>query len=370
MVSLARPWSRERRGVAAAFFALAALRAPLRVAAVGVRGRVPTPTARSEDVQKLNSWQDAQPTDTIFGEYLVGNVAVDKSYYIMNSSEIDTEMGCPGLPDLPDAMEVVAPDPCDLPEGTWKSLEDDTTIVRWKAACGISTPGLTPVIDFSAVGGGANLGQSQLAWTWFGTKVRIMNCNGQVRYTLEEKVYHETGKVDAVKCEKYKSCDGTVYFQYFLRDQSGALVARTPWIRLFDTSFKLVDPVGMELALIDRSSGWSSLPNGCPGESRRWKLRFGHLTSSNQRNLVATMATILTMRDGLRKPNGMVAPSWCELIKSVCVFLVVLLGFFVVIAVGIIFNLCFMNRLRHVLREYEQRVCPKRMRMPSKLELG
>lgn len=361
---LSRASARSCRAVAYLALTVAVTRLPLRseAAAAALRHVIaPRPA--------LDPWDDGQPVDTALGNYFMGaygdSTLLD---FNLNQTAPMNDPNCPAPPVLPNTMELVVPDPC-VDTGTWSATNGSRVVMDWSSSCGISTPGLAPVLTYANTGG-ARFATSEKALTLTGTKVRLLDCNGNVRYILEEKIYYRRDKVDPSRCRAYNSCVGTVYFQYFIRGFTGAVVAKTSYLRLFEEQFVIRTKSGRQIASIKRVPGWSPTSTTCGGTPKKWTLDFATDVGGAQieRWPVAALVTLMTMQDTRRATDGFAWPTGCEVWKSIGLFLLSLLSIFSVIAGAMLFRMLFLNRCQVFLSDLEDRFCPKRMLVPAKFE--
>jgi len=341
---------------------------------------VTMPTAVPPNMM-LDPWADAQPADTAVGAFLTSSMQ-DAPTATPPPSQAALDImagGCPVLDQWPARLEISAPMPCHTAySGRWASPPSATAggvgsdIMAWSQSCNLLAGGLSPMISYSMPGGDA-FATSSTAITLVGNKIEVYDCGGILRYTLEEKVYHERGSVDQTACMKYKSCDGTVWVQYFLRNKYNQLVAHTGYLNIFQSDFQIMDAAGMTLATARRKGDWSPDSPHCGGH-RIWELIHsspmppGAFENPTQQWPLAVMVTIAAVRDSSRRPSGLVAPSWCEISKT-GLFISFLFLLSAIVAGGVVlFIKIGRGPLRDMCVDVEARLCPKRMRKASKYE--
>jgi len=230
-----------------------------------------------------------------------------------------------------------------------------------------------PTIEYSVPSGDA-FGSSVTAGVLVDDTVTLYDCGGNPKYSIEERVYHATGKANPQICEKYRSCDGVVWLQYVIYDYAdGREVAKTPYLSLFQDRFEVQDKLGEVIATVSRGSEWTPTGGEC-GESRKWIIEYavrdkpGAFSNPTEQWPIAEMVTMISVRDLNRRPSGFLAPTTCEL-KSILPELV--LVFLLAALVGSIVILWLRKGLvpcRNFMFDLEDRVCPKRMRLPSRYE--
>lgn len=327
---------------------------------------------------QLDPWEDVQPIDTQIGNYFTSNRGEDDiDLAAPNMTAMDLEVGCPLLLSWPTDVDVVAPDPCGgrgiwpwytPPNGGWANggnLSDK--MVEYSTSCGFFTKEFAEVITYRLPGGDL-FGTSQTATTLYGTRVLLRDCSGRTRFIIDEKVYRREGAVNADACNKYGSCDGTVFLQYFVRDQSERIIAETPYLNLFQDQFEVISPAGPPVAMVSRLGEWSPVSGEC-GE-KTWTIKYnagagGIFLNAEQRWPIAEMVSIMTHRDQFRRSSGLMRPSACEVSKVVVYFLLVLIAIFLFFFGGFFFQQVIRTRLQIFLLRLELWFCPKRMNKAS-----
>lgn len=320
--------------------------------------------------EELDTWHDGQPLDTALGHYFASGVTDDIPVApVGNLTDLTIMLGCPALMNWPSTVLVTAPDLCSGDgKGVWSEANSDPKpIVEWSTSCDMFSRNIAQATNYMMPNGDA-FGTSQTATRWVGTNIVIRDCLGKVRFSIDEKVYHQEGHADQEGCKEYGSCDGTVYLQYLIRDQRDYVIGKTAYLKLFQDQFKVFSPDAVEIATVSRG-GWDPYKSDCG--PRSWTVAFsagatGIWADASQRWLVAEMVTIMTLRDGYRRPSGLMRPSACELSKTVLLFGLALIAFFFFIFAGLIFNYIFLNRLRIICIKIEANLFPKCMKLPSR----
>jgi len=189
-----------------------------------------------------------------------------------------------------------------------------------------------------------------------------------------KKIYKQAGEPNADACAKYKSCDGVLYFQYFVKNNRGKLVALTGYTTIFQDSFDITDPAGGLIVTVSRN-GWNPTDvvegDACAdAKPRLWHLKYagsppGDWAVVTAQWPIAAMMTMLSARDQSRQPNGSVLWSNCQAMKTSGWIL--LIGVVMCCCIWIpmaIFLVCSAPILRF-LEEFETRLLPKRMGKPQ-----
>lgn len=259
-----------------------------------------------------------------------------------------------------------------VPAGLSTSDFQPKALVKWKLSCWLQAP----TVRYS-MPNGHPFGTSKPASVFFGNTHVLYDCRGNAKYDVEERVYREAGEADPNACEKYGSCSGVVYVQYIIRDHGdGSILARTPYLTLFQDSFVVEDAAAAEIAVVSRLGVWNPMDGRC-GEERKWVISFpprenaaGPFATPSSQWPIAEMVAIMSIRDSHRRPSGLVAPSGCEIRQAA--FSVVLLVFLALCLCGVtlVFLRHWLVPLREQLFDLEERVCLPAMRKPSKYEDG
>lgn len=331
-------------------------------------------------LESLNPWKDAQPVDTAIGAFLATGLAQSPTVtpLPLQSSLNIVRAGCPVLLNWPKQLDILALDPCGTTsEGSWLEGSTQKPVVIYDLSCSPFHSGAAPRTSYSQVQEGERgelFAASQMRTTLVGSKVDLMDCAGNVRYTVEEKVFHQKGSADVNSCEKYKSCDGTVWIQYFLHEPNGTIVAETGYLNIFQANFNIIDPAtGGIMASAERVGEWNPAASECLGP-RRWRLSFaeqmppGPLALPTEQWPLASMITVLSLRDASRRSSGLLNPTFCEAWKITLQVIWILLAI-----TGLTFALLLCLKdvippLTATLYELEQRICPRRMYVPSKFD--
>eukprot|EP00930_Biecheleria_cincta_P053001 TRINITY_DN3831_c0_g2_i1.p1 TRINITY_DN3831_c0_g2~~TRINITY_DN3831_c0_g2_i1.p1 ORF type:complete len:391 (-),score=68.67 TRINITY_DN3831_c0_g2_i1:106-1236(-) len=340
----------------------------------------PTAYAEGGAVKNLNAWENYQPADAALGALLLGRFRAEPK---PPSGGGDPALDpCPVLNDWPDKVEVEAPSPCSVvgPVGNWNSESSanggsPAAIMGWSQACSTLGGGLVPVTTYTLPGGG-HFGSSQLVPSLTGNTVQLKDCVGYVRYQIDEKVYQVPGEPDAHACEVYGSCAGTVFIQYIIRDHAGGMLAKTPYLRLFQSSFTVEDKSGLLVAQVQRVGIWNPMSKTClRDEANKWMLKFPDLNAAGASNVfpsasdrwpLAELVTIMATRDASRLSSGLVEPSVCEMEKTG------LMGFMIVFSIGILgmaallFLRVGVGPMQVMCLDFEGRFCPRRMLRPAR----
>lgn len=332
----------------------------------------------------LDPWKDHQPLDTAIGHFLIsGFVAQPTVTPPPSQSSLDLAFACPALLTWPGEVSVTTPDPCgSMSTGNWTG-KDGSEQIQWATSCvdtsspGITPPSVSPVTTYT-VGNGDLFGTSQVRQVWTGSHVKdlieLRDCGGATLFSIEEKIYKQAGKADPDVCKKHKSCDGILYFQYFMKNAAGKIVAITPYLTIFQESFEITDTLGGKIADVSRN-GWEPdvvpAKDDCDNEKPRlWELKYagsppGMWASVPNQWPIAAMMTMIAQRDATRQPDGSVLWSNCEALKSTgYVLLSGVLLTCVICCPLIIFLVCSAPILR-CLGETEAKLFPKRMGKPS-----
>lgn len=354
---------------------------PLYVPKIGL-ANVTSPTAVPPPPPELQPWEDMQPIDTAVGHALISGF-IDKPTLTPPPSQqsLDPAFGCPVMLTWPSEVAVSAPDPCgSLSDGNWTDASGSSLLINWNTKC-VDTSKTSSfenkinprsVTEYT-VGNGDMFGTSQERRRFDGVSViELRDCGGALHFTIEEKIYKQSGKADDIVCKKFNSCDGVIYFQYFVNDKSGKLVAMTPYTTLFQESFDITNPGGAKIATVSRN-GWDPpLMENCNNAVRRvWNIRYassppGIWAATSNQWPIAEMMTMISRRDMYREPTGAVEISFCEAAKTAGGALAtLLLGCCCFCTPFLIFLLCS-GPCHGLFHDAEQRLFPKRMGKPMK----
>jgi len=333
----------------------------------------------------LEAWHNHQPFDAAIGSWVLESFYSNPADSYNMPGKGDPALDpCPVLNDWPDKMEVDAPNPCAISTsgGNWNINEHSSgssaaRLMSWSQTCSSLGGGLVPVTTYTLPTGGL-YGTSQLVASITGNTLRLNDCVGYTRYYVDEKVYHVPGQADAHACEVYGSCDGSVFTQYFIRDHAGKQIARTSYLRLFQSSFTIEDDFGLVVASVERIGAWNPMSKTCDstnGNGRRWMIKFPDLSSQGASQVfqtppdrwpVAELVTIMATRDSSRLVTGLVAPSICEMEKTGLMIFVIVFAVGVVAAASILFLKVGMGPMQSWFMDFEGRFCPRRMYRPSR----
>jgi hypothetical protein len=264
-----------------------------------------------------------------------------------------------------------------MDNGNWTG-NDGGVQIAWSMSCidtvtpGLHVPVIGPVTSYT-VGNGDLFGTSQERQFLTYGYVEILDCGGAVMFTLWEKVYKQEGKPDTDACTKYRSCDGVIYLQYFLKDKQDKVVAMTPYLTIFQESFDITDSVGAVIAQASRN-GWhpGDVPlEGCStSKPRLWNLKYSSSPPGIWANVpsqwpIAAMMQMIANHDQHRQPNGAVLWSNCETLKASGWIMSLFLGFCCCMCIPMVLFLSCSGLILSFVNEGEQRLFPKRMGKPS-----
>lgn len=325
---------------------------------------------------RLEPWASGQPGDVGIGELLVNNLVEQPTVTPPpTQGSVDIAVGCPILEGWPASVEVTAPGPCQSRVGGhWTGpggiRGGSEPIMTWEQKCWLQSPSISYTMP-----SGDLFGSSATAGVLTDETTTLSDCRGNPKYTLEERVYHAEGQANPFLCKKYGSCDGIIWIQYFLYDYAtGDWVANTPFLQLFQSSFEVKDRKGNLIATLSHIGDWD--PTGSECQERRWAVDFAtrepeqSFSTPAEQWPLAEMVTVISVRDSTRRPSGLLSPSMCDL-KGY--FPLLLLLFFMVLAacVAMVQFLEFgLTPIRKFMMRLEDRLCPRRMRVPSKFEYG
>eukprot|EP00930_Biecheleria_cincta_P053000 TRINITY_DN3831_c0_g1_i1.p1 TRINITY_DN3831_c0_g1~~TRINITY_DN3831_c0_g1_i1.p1 ORF type:complete len:377 (-),score=70.18 TRINITY_DN3831_c0_g1_i1:75-1205(-) len=341
---------------------------------------LPVVCAGEEAVKDLHAWENFQPGDAVLGALLLGRFRTEpKPAAGGGDPALDP---CPVLNDWPDKVEIDAPSPCSLvgPVGNWNDASSASgatpaAIMGWSQACSTLGGGLVPVTTYTLPGGG-HFGSSQLVASLTGNTFQLRDCVGYVRYLIDEKVYQVPGEPDAHACEVYGSCAGTIYIQYIIRDHAGGVLAKTPYLRLFQSSFVIEDKNGLLVAQAQRVGIWNPMSQTCfKDEANRWMVKFPDLNAAGASNVfptasdrwpLAELVTIMATRDANRLPSGLVATSVCEMEKTGLMAFMVIFSIGILATAALLFLKVGVGPMQVMCLDFEGRFCPRRMLRPTR----
>jgi len=351
---------------------------PFYIPKIGL-ANVTEPTAYPPPPPVLDPYNDTQPLDTAIGYYLLsGFMAQPTVTPPPTQASLDLAFSCPLLLSWPLEVSVGVPDACHSETtGNWTGLQNKEVLLNWHSDCLASSAGVpqpTAVTTYTLPGGDI-FGKSQERKSPFGTIIDLIDCGDATVFTVEEKLYKYVGVPHKESCEKYQSCDGTVYLQYFIKNGQGTVVALTPYLNLFQKQFDLNDPSGLKIATLWRN-GWDPTPVGspletCSGKPRRsWTLQFvpsppGVFATGPSQWPLAAMMTMLSQRDGLRLPNGGVVIGMCERNKTLGLILLAAFGVFLFVGMPLLIVLCCAGTCSKYFHDWESRNLPKRISKPA-----
>lgn len=334
---------------------------------------VTTPTGVPPPPPMLDAWNDMQPADTALGNRFVSGLLEDPTITPPPTQEaLNLAFACPVLLTWPANVVVDVPNGMMQTAGNWSS-NDNSRVLTWTRTCtSLSfSQYQTPLVSYSMPNGDL-FGTSQQQSTVWGTETELRDCAGNIKYVIREKVYHQSGEPDAQACQDYGSCDGIVYIQHFIHDSDDNIIAMTPYTTLFQNSYKITSPGGMEIAEISRVDDWN--PTTAEPEAQpKWLIRFsenapGVFSAVSEQWPIAEMVTMNAFFDTFRQSTGLLRPSACEVRKSVCFAVVVFLMLFVFGACFVLFTRVCLHPCRHAMYKLEVRTCPTRMRKPSRFD--
>lgn len=250
--------------------------------------------------------------------------------------------------------------------GNWSNSAGGGHILQYSEACPLFDGSSTPLVTYTMPNGDL-FGFTQLLTTLYTNIMELRDCSGFVRYRIEEKIYREKSKVDEEACETYKSCDGTVYIQYFVYDEFGATVALTGYLTLFQGVFKITDTGGNGIATASRKGEWSPVSKDCV--ERIWVLQFDQHPPGGFQDVtnhwpIAELVTMMSLRDYSRLPSGMVTPTACEVTKSAFLLFGLAFAISLFVLVPCLFFVFCQHQCRVGFLQIEQHVFPRRMRRP------
>eukprot|EP00747_Dinoflagellata_sp_TGD_P164742 gnl/TRDRNA2_/TRDRNA2_185099_c0_seq1.p1 gnl/TRDRNA2_/TRDRNA2_185099_c0~~gnl/TRDRNA2_/TRDRNA2_185099_c0_seq1.p1 ORF type:complete len:474 (+),score=81.24 gnl/TRDRNA2_/TRDRNA2_185099_c0_seq1:109-1530(+) len=346
---------------------------------IGV-ANVTEPTAVPPPPPSLAPWEMWQPYDTAIGEKIVSSFEEPPTATpIPRQTALDMAFGCPVLLSWPSNVEIQTPTPCSdvTDSGNWSAMSSEGggagAVLRWNEVCSFEELKTTPTVVYTMPGNGDLFGISTTRTTLFGTQMEIVDCSQNLLYIIEEKVYHQKGPADKDVCDRYGSCDGKVWLQYFIHDAKGQTVGQTAYLSLFQDSYTITDTAGVEIATVTRADGWSPVDRSCSNSTRRWTIAYsngapGVWAAAENRWPIAAMMTMLSMRDIYRLPSGMVTMSQCAIKKSIVYLIIVGIIFTMLFCAMMIFIRFFLDDVRHNCIQMEWKLCPKRMAKPTEYE--
>lgn len=342
---------------------------------IGV-GNVTTPTELPPPPPTLNPDHDMQPFDTRIGNFIASSFLAPPTVTPPpTQAALDLAFGCPEILGYPNTVQLGAPTDCNA----WKNsragnftASTGAMVLSWEEICDVRES-MLPFVKYTHIDGQV-LFHSKTRFSFFGSTMEILDCDPtNIRYTLEEKVYHQTSFVDQEVCKKYGSCDGTVFLQYFMKNRQGKVVAETPYLTLFQNTFTVAEPgTGIAIAEVSRVGDWSP-KDTCPKWDRLWSIKYATAPPApfgepKDRWPIAVMVNMLTLRDSDRRKNGMVTPSKCEIINVSVVSVGLLLLFILCLVLSLIFYYYMLSKAKLFFYNIEVSFFPHTMYKPSKYE--
>jgi len=345
---------------------------PTYIPKIGI-ANVTTATALPPPPPTLNPAKDYQPFDTAMGDWFMKQFVSGPTVTPPPSqAAINLAYGCPLLL-LPDRIFVEVPTGCPKEDGSAGRAQKWTDVnyneqISWQESC---VSGGIADVKYS-MPFGDTYSYTRTETSLWGSRVDLIDCGLNKLYTFEEKVFKKTGKVNALACDKFGSCDGTVYLQYFIYDNTGALLGVTPMLTLFQNAFSISDTSGNKIADIFRNGQWTP-KDGCTDYRKDWVIQFASspaaLIIPPKRWVVASMMTIIGMRDEERDAAGMVKSTMCQQATwyafAISILTFIGLPFFVLF--------CFYNQLQWLISKFttflfrvEDSLFPRTMQKPSK----
>jgi len=359
-----------------------AAQAPLYVPKIGL-ANVTDPTPYPPPPPVLHPWKDMQPLDTAVGNFLIsGFIAQPTVTPPPSQASLDLAFACPALLTWPSEVAVSAPDPClktadyAMDRGSWKT-KDGVALITWETDCidvqsaGYTAPSVSAVTTYKMPNGDL-FGSSQEITGFGGKHIDIRDCGGASVFSVTEKIYKQTGKADGDSCKKFHSCDGVLYFQYFMKDASGKVIALTPYTTIFQDSFVVTDPAGGKIAEVSRM-GWDPPIRPVCDENtqpRVWNVKYagsppGAWGSATAQWPIAAMMTMLAHRDDQRQPDGQVIWSSCEVMKTGGIAVLGAIFFCSCICIPMaIFLVCSASIMKFI-KDCEDKLLPRRMGKPA-----
>lgn len=337
---------------------------------------VTEPTMYPPPPPVMEPWKDVQPLDAAIGNYLTSRfIQPPTSTPIPKQSALNTAFGCPILVSYPDSVEIEVPTPCGSTDGGNMTQAGSTdATLTWSEQCSSFFNGLMPLVTYT-MPTGDTFGSSQTAWALFGNSLNFYDCSGGLLFTADEKIYKQSDVSDPDLCEKYGSCDGIVYLQYFMY-QGTEKVAETPYLKIFSDTITFLDPGGNAIATANRGE-WNPTERSCSGdgepETRKWTLKYessagGMWSDSTQRWPLAALVLMLSIRDQFRRPDGMVRASNCQVFKTGAAVLILIVGLVVISVGAALFIYFWLPRFKKIFENFELTWCPKRMHKPFRME--
>jgi len=338
---------------------------------IGV-GNVTTPTELPPPPPTLNPATDMQPMDTAIGNYIASSFLAGPTQTPPPTQEaLNLAYGCPVLLQYPETLQVSVPSGCESSRyGNWSHPQGEP-VMKWQEVCDLRTAVL-PIVTYSTPDNQA-FASSRTRFSFFGNTMEVLDCGLNIQYTIEEKIYHQTKFTDPEMCKKYKSCDGTVFLQYFMKDRTGTVVAETPYLNLFQNNVVVQQPgSGLPIATLERVGAWTPW-EVCPEWEKLWSIKSAQappppFDNAENRWPIAVMMTMLLLRDPDRRASGVVLPSTCEIVNvSVLAGLILLFLVAVILLTYVFYRFCF-ARCKLFFYNVEVTFFPHTMYKPSRYE--
>lgn len=359
---------------------------------------VTKPTELPPPPPTLNPYTDMQPFDTLMGNTIASSFLAGPTITPPPTQEaLDLAYGCTPLEDFPANLKIMIPR-CVKAEWEWdkaklnpdrqggwsKSGEvapaqpansEQKPTGNWPLnyteVCNIFQAVL-PYVDYK-LANGEKLGSSRTRFSFFGNTMELLDCSDNIRYTIEEKIYHATSHTNEEICKKYKSCEGTVFLQYFVHDRTGKVIAETAFLNLFQDEYTITQPgSGLLIATVKREAVWSPWTE-CPEYDRYWDIEYnkaapGIFALPQNRWPIAMMVTMVALRDTDRSHTGMVWPSTCETVNVLVFAFLILFLIFASLFLTWIFYRFFYAKAVLFFYNIEVTFFPHTIYKPSKYE--
>lgn len=341
---------------------------------IGV-ANVTKPTELPPPPPTLDPYTDFQPFDTAVGNWIASSFLAPPTVSPPPSqAALDLANGCPAMLNFPNTVNVVSPKQCSSGprEAAWTNTTKGPVLTYQESCAPVES--VQPVTTYT-LGDGQVFGYSKTRFSFTGNQMEMLDCNGELAFLLEEKIYHQTKVVNKASCDTYKSCDGTVFLQYFLYNKYGRKIAETPFLNLFQNKIT-ISSIDEKAPIADMSKDWSPW-TVCSDEmsssepTKEWLVSYfpgapGIFSDVVNRWPIAMMATIIAQRDQNRRANGMVTPTKCEIFNIVVLSLIAFAGLGLV-TVGVVYFYKFLlEDAQRILHNVEMFVFPKAMYKPTK----
>lgn len=324
---------------------------------VGI-GNVTEPTIKPPDPPKMKNNLDLQPLDTKLGDYILGQFSGGPTATPPPSQDsLDAAYACPDL-EMPGTWKVQVDKNCEKPRhGMWTTTGGDE-ILSWKEVTDPEADGdlvmTLPYGDLMGYTRTLRAYEDQKA-----DKVDIFDCGDNHIFTLEEKM------------EKKVVGGDQIYAIWDITSASGAHVATTSRVPLFANDWVLEDPGGKTIVKIHRQGAWHP-HDQCPAYKMEYVLSVGNsgskLKGKSKRWILATIITVLSLRDQDRDAGGFYQPNldfqkaWAY---DACYQV---LWWVVPIVILLLFYYYAMDRVAAWLVNVEDEVLPKVPVKPSKFD--